>query len=316
MKSFAVTLLTWGALFALLWWGAHQIFYPPGDWIGAALVSFFGALGIGGLRKARIEQRDAGIVQRSTGAPADGKRVAVAGTIEPIEGELIAPLSGQACVIYDYEISHVPDQRRNDGTRPSPVIDKGGMAMAPVFIRSGVREIRLLAYPGIEDFEPSELGSDVVARAREYIAATTFNDSFIGGIRQVSSLLDDRSGRVRADFKNTSHEDLSTSRFHERCVPAHAKVCVVGLYSAKDNAIVPQGNVGGTRLIRGTREDALKSLKAGNLASLIVAGFFLLIPGPIVYGVLTIRENYFNEHGQPSVKRDRLEAEAAARAGR
>jgi len=35
-----------------------------------------------------------------------------------------------------------------------------------------------------------------------------------------------------------------------------------------------------------------------------------------VYGVLTIRENYFNEHGQPSVKRDRLEAEAAARAGK
>lgn len=69
MKSFGITLLTWAILFALLWYGAHELFYPPGDWIGALVVSFFGAIGIGGLRKARIERRDTRIIARTAGKP-------------------------------------------------------------------------------------------------------------------------------------------------------------------------------------------------------------------------------------------------------
>jgi len=149
MKSFAITLATWALLFALLWYGAHELFYPPADWIASAIVSFLGALGVGGLRKARIERRDAAIVSRSEGAPVDGARIAIAGTIEPLEGELVAPFSGEPCIYYDYEISHTPPRRNNDDARPSPVIDRGGMALAPVVIRSGVREVRLLAFPGI-----------------------------------------------------------------------------------------------------------------------------------------------------------------------
>ena len=51
MKSILVFLLAWAASFAALWLGAHQLFYPPGDWIAAALVSFFFALGVGAVTK-------------------------------------------------------------------------------------------------------------------------------------------------------------------------------------------------------------------------------------------------------------------------
>ena len=308
MRSFAITLATWAILFALLWYGAHELFHPPGDWIGALAVSFFAALGIGGLRKARLERRDAGIVARSKGAPKDGARVAIAGTLEPIEGVLTAPFSGEECVLYDYEITHVPERRSDDDTSSSPVVDRGGMAMAPVFIRSGVREVRLLAYPGIEGFDDAELGEDVVDRARAYIAQTRFEEhSLVEGLKQVSKMLDDRSGRWRMDSKNTDYDDLESSHFKERHVPAYAKVCVVGLYSAKENAIVPQDNVGGVRLIRGTPEEALRQLRAGSIASIMIAVLLLAIPGPVAYGFLSLRERHNEEHGLPSVWGTRME---------
>ena len=313
MKSFAVTLATWAILFTALWYGAQELFFPPGDWIGALVVSFFGALGIGGLRKARIERRDAGIVARSAGAPRDGARVAIIGTIEPVDELLAAPFSGEPCVLYDYEITHAPERRSDDHTSASPVVDRGGMAMAPAFIRSGVREVKLLAYPGIEGFEPAELGDDVVDRARSYIAKTRFEErSLVGALKEVSKMLDDRSGRWRMDSKNTDYDDLENSRFQERRVPAYAKVCVVGLYSAKENAIVPQDNVGGVRLISGTRDEALHQLRAGSIASIMIAVLLLAIPGPVAYGLLSMRERYNEEHGKPSVRGMRMEAFHAA----
>ena len=147
MKTFFVTLVIWAVAFAVLWFGAHELFYPPGDWIGAALVSFFFALGTGGLRRARIERRDAAIVARAEGAPADGERVAIAGTLEAIGETVHAPLSGEPCIVYDYSSRHIPEQ--SDATkRPATVNDHSGMAGAPLIIRSNLREVRILTYPG------------------------------------------------------------------------------------------------------------------------------------------------------------------------
>ena len=317
MRSFLVTLAIWGGTFALLWLGAHELFYPPGDWIGALLASFFIALGSGSLRKAVIERRDGRIVARSGGAPRDGERVAIAGTVEPLGEILTAPLSGAPCVVYDYEISHVPKRSsdsdpRVQSTSNGPVVDRGGMALAPVVIRSGVREVRLLAYPGLEGFDSTE-PADARARAHSYIAKTPFKDTSVFNVfSELSKVLDDRSGSVRVDWRNTSHDNLDDSSFKERCVPPGAKVCVVGRYSAKENAIVPQANVGGVRMIAGTREDALFHLKASGIVSIVGAVLLIALPPPIIFGVLTVRENYFEEHDEPSVKAERLEAFHAA----
>ncbi len=315
MKSFVVTLVIWGTLFIPLWYGAHELFYPPGDWIGAVIASFAIALGIGGLRKARLERRDAAIIARPEGPARDGERVAIAGTLEPIDAVLKAPLSGAECVLYDYEISHIPElpafvgKAKNQNSQPSPVIDRSGMAMAPVVIRSGLREVRLLAFPGIEGFAWSKLGEGTVERARGYIAATKFEDQSILDVpKQLARVTDDRSGCLRVDWKGSSYEQLENSKFEERRVARGAKACVIGLYSAKDNAIVPQDNVGGTRLIRGTREDALSFMRDKGTGSIIAAAFFIAVPAPVTYGVLTIRENYSAAHHEPSVRGERMDA--------
>src|SRR5690242_17484354 len=99
MKSFVVTLAIWAVLFALLWLGAHELFYPPGDWIGALIASLSITLGIGGLRKAQLERRDAALIAKPEGPPSDGERVAIAGTLERLDGALTAPLSGAECVL-------------------------------------------------------------------------------------------------------------------------------------------------------------------------------------------------------------------------
>ena len=319
MKSFLVTLFTWAVLFAALWYGAHGFFYPPGDWIGALIVSFGLALGIGGLRRARLERRDASIVARPEGPPRDGERVAIAGTVEPTGEALRAPFSGAECVAYDYSISHVPKPppgigtMKNQNSQPSEVISRSGMAMAPSIIRSGVREVRLLAFPGLEGFPDSTLDDGTIGRARGYIAATKFKEqSILDAPKQVAKVLDDRSGSLRVDWKMSSHDELEASRFSERMVAPGAKACVVGLYSAKENAIVPQADVGGVRLIRGTREDALSYLRDKSSGTLIAAVLFLLVPGPVTYGILMHREHYSEEHHEPSVRGDRLEAFGSA----
>ena len=319
-KSILEFLLSWGVPFLALWYAAHERFYPPGDWIGAALVSFFMALGIGALRKARFERRDARLAARPEGPPRDGERVAIAGTIEPTGEVLRAPLSGQPCVAYDYSISHIPDPNpfigkkpEDQPSRPSPVIDRSGMALAPSVIRSGVREVRLLAFPGFEGFPESNLDEGKVGRARSYVAATKFTEhSVLDSLDQVRKVIEDRSGHLRMDWKMTSYADLENSRFEERIVPVGAKACAVGLYSAKENGIVPQAGTGGVTLIKGTRAEALSYLRTQGAGSLIFAALFIAIPGPIVYAVLTHRENYEYAHQHPSVQGTRLEALHAA----
>jgi hypothetical protein len=315
MASFLITLATWAIAFALLWLGSHELFYPPGDWIGAAIVSFFLAIGIGALRKARLERRDAALAARPEGPPRDGERVAIAGTIHPSGEPLKSPFSREACVAYDYSITHVPtlppllDKGGSNNRQPSPVVNRSGVALAPSIIRSGVREIRLLAYPGFERFPATDLGADKVERAREYVASTHFEEqSVLNATAQTRRILEDRTGDIRADWKLDSHDKLEDCGFMERIVPVGANACVVGLYSAKENAIVPQSGVGGTRLIRGTRAEALQFLRDSRTGSVITAIFLLVIPAPVAFGILVHREQYLEENHKDSVQSERIDA--------
>jgi hypothetical protein len=95
-------------------------------------------------------------------------------------------------------------------------------------------------------------------------------------------------------------------------VPSGVKACVVGLYSEKDNAIVPQADTGGVRMIRGSREEALEFLRDKRSSSVIAAVIFLLVPAPVTYAILMHRERYNEAHHEPSVRGDRAEAFGAA----
>ncbi len=315
MKSFLVTLVIWGALFCGVWYGFHEYYYPPGDWIGAAIASFSMALGIGGLRKARLESGDAALLARPEGPPRDGERTAIGGTIELLGSPLRAPLSGVECVAYDYSISHWRPSRKGQSTE---VIDRSGMALAPSAIRSGVRTIRLLAFPGLEGFPDSALHGSTAERARSYIAATHFKDqSSLLALGEVGDLVADRSGAVRKDWKLSSHDDLDNARFSERVLPVAAKVCLIGRYSAGENAIVPEADVGGVRIIQGSRAEALAFVGRSRVVDLVVGALLILVPSLAIWGVLAYREHYFDANQKPSLGSERAEAfHEAAKYGR
>lgn len=169
-------------------------------------------------------------------------------------------------------------------------------------IRSGTKEVRLLAFPGLEAFPRSATKNLSLDRARSYIGVTTFEkQSLISGIGDINKLLNDRSGSIRTDWRMTSHDDLENSFMREQILPVGAKACVIGRYSDKKTGIVPKANSGGVRVIRGSREQALSFLRDKFTGAWIAAVFFLLVPGPALWGILTYREHYLDANHKDSV---------------
>jgi len=309
MKSFLVTLLIWGILFGALWFGFHEVYLPPGDVIGAGLISFFMALGIGALRKARLESGDAAILEKPEGPPADGERVAIGGTLELLGASLRAPLSGVECIAYDYSISHWVRSHIDQKNRGTDKIDRSGMALAPSQVRTSLRAVRLLAYPGLEGFEPSTLDGSTKDRARRYIEATPFDDqSGLLALADVGAVTSDRTGNIRKDWKLSSNDDLDDARFYERVLPVGAKACVIGRYSAEENGIVPEANTGGVRVIAGSRAEALKFVRGSRVADLIFGAVMIVVPTVVIWGVLAWREHYFEVNQKPTARSERIEA--------
>ncbi len=308
MKRFAVTLLVWAAAFALLYRLAWNRYYPPGDWIAALIVSFFVALGVGAIRRSRMERGDELIVGR-TGEPlADGARVAVAGTLEPAAGTLLAPFSGEACLVYEYEIFHI-ERGRTRGSSSIEVVDRSGFALAPCVIRAGGRDIALHAYPGLERFPTT---THDPSSGRTYLANAHFEDrtglGFITAASEVLEMFQDRTGVVRKDIQLSKREDLDGSSVREEIVPPGSPVCVIGRYAAAENAMVPEPDTARVRLIRGTRDEALEHVRDKRLSDVILAVFFLVVPFLVAWGVLHLREKDLDAKGRNSVRIDRAEA--------
>ena len=77
---------------------------------------------------------------------------------------------------------------------------------------------------------------------------------------------------------------------------------MIGRYSAKDNAVVPEANAGGVRIVRGTRQEVFDSLRASRLANIVMAVFLILVPTLAVWGTLAYRENWFDKQKKESVR--------------
>ena len=246
------------------------------------------ALGIGALRQSRIDRMDTALLERAEGAPRDGERVAVAGTLEPIDSPLQAPFSGQQCVAYEYIVRHSVPSRNTNG-QPTVVQDRMGIALAPCVIKSNLREINLLACPVISDFPQTDADR---ARASAYFEATPADDQSYGRVllnwNESAHLFDDRTGGVRRDWILTHHNDLENSSLIERIVPVGDKVCIIGNYSAEKNAIVPNSKGGGVRILRGSRDEGLQKMRGARKGDFVIAAFLLTVPPLVAWGILTL----------------------------
>src|SRR5690348_1264195 len=101
LRSCLVLLAAYALLFAGYAWWLGTTLDPPGQYIGGGVLALFVGGCFGALYNARVAYREWSLVAGArAGLPlSDGRWSAAAGEIRPIGDPLLAPFSGQACVL-------------------------------------------------------------------------------------------------------------------------------------------------------------------------------------------------------------------------
>ncbi len=187
--------------------GYHQFleFYvdPPEVWIASGVMglliwfcigSLWNGLSLGGTIAALRNGRD-GVT------PHDGTLSAVEGEIVPYAEPIIGPMSGDPCVIYEYEISRTVSGE--DGSRN--VTDFSGIGMAACEIRTEHQTIALYGFPEMDEFPSEHCGYGSRARAQDYVRETEWEDfsgvKVVLGFSQLLGALTSNGESIKRDFR-------------------------------------------------------------------------------------------------------------------
>ncbi|MGK2860225.1 MAG: ankyrin repeat domain-containing protein [Thermoanaerobaculia bacterium] len=262
-------------------------FSAPNDAIAAVALGIALWIASGLLSGALNASKQRRMLRRALdGVPfEDGERVAVAGTIRPLADPLVAPFSGRECVAYQYSV--MPFSRRG-GTLST---NANGQALTPSVIESPGRTTRLLGWPALDKFVETIWGSDENrANARAYIAATTFQRVDVSNVfGSMKSVLADDDGNIRLDTSpgDPGSIDLEWVRLKEKIVPAGARVCAMGTWSAMRSGIVPdQGSLQGITLIPGDAEKVLKGFRSMAVGCAVAAVVVAVLANAIAFPIL------------------------------
>ena len=176
--------------------------------------------------------------------PEDGP-VVVTGVARPLGPPLCAPLSGSLCVAYQYRMYYRTWGQSERRRRTVPVY--WGHACRPFRIDTAGRAIRVMAVPQLAD-EAARLGApDDVARARQHVDATRFEEvgaDLLGALgtafERAGEMFADADGESRRDWKRAGEDrDPSSLLLEETVLPVGASVTAVGQWSTDRQAIVP-----------------------------------------------------------------------------
>jgi hypothetical protein len=283
LKSLALLALLCAAYFFLL----RSRFAEPNALAAAAALGFVMWIAVGLLLGTLNAARQGRMLRRTlAGTPfEDGERVAVAGTIRPLGDPLRAPFSQRECVAFQYSMKPF---HRPGGNRSS---NANGQVLTPAVIESAGRQTRLLAWPSLDKFVETIWGSDEHrANARAYLASATFQTANVSNVfGTMKAVLADDDGSIRVDTSpgGPSAVDPDLVRLHEKIVPAGARVCAIGRWSAARNGIVPEPHTyQGVTLLPGEPEKVLKgfrSMAIGTLVgALVLAGLAHAIAFPLL----------------------------------
>ena len=171
--------------------------------------------------------------------PADGKWVAVHGPIRS-DQLLRAPISGFACVAYEYRISREERGPRNS-TREVTCFEGNALAASSITTPHGT--IRLLAVPRL-DLPMTRIDvDDALENAIAFIQATSFETAATPKEERTTAEQEstDDDGVFRKD-KSHGVIDLHQCLFDERFIQQGETVCAFGRYSQARGAIVPHPN--------------------------------------------------------------------------
>jgi hypothetical protein len=210
MLSCLISLLCYAASVAVYYFSLRDTI-PAYElkWV-SGIFGFLTLVCLGAIRNGWLAWTDASCVSNSDWSimPRDGQRAAISGRIEPLGDSILAPLSGRACVIYEYEISRRDYRQNSEGeTESHDVVDFAGIGMVPCLVRGDTRAVELHGFPTMTNIETEFLGDSLLDahRARRYLLTTTWNDCsglkrFTGAGDMLRSLLDDERS-IRRDWR-------------------------------------------------------------------------------------------------------------------
>jgi ankyrin repeat protein len=209
LRSCLFLLAAYAVLFAAYVGWLGEMFDPPGVYIGAGVVALIVGGCLGTLYNARVAYREWSLVAAARhGMPSsDGRWTAIAGEIHPVTEPLIAPFSGEPCVLCEYDItSRQRASAASQAENSNPGSDFAGFLMNPCVIRGLTGELRLLGFPNLVGFgERVCRGSDVAHNAREFLTGTQFEDfsglKLVTVFSAIKAAWSDDDGLVRKNLR-------------------------------------------------------------------------------------------------------------------
>ena len=217
LRSCLFLLIAYGLLWAGYTWWLGAMFDPPWLYVGAGVAALLVGGCLGSLYNARVSYREWSLVASARqGLPwSDGRWTAVVGEIHPVAEPVMAPFSGEACSLCEYDVSSASATSSDDS---NPGSDFTGFLMNGCVIRSQMGEVRLLGFPSLVGFGERVCDSaSAVANARQFLTTTPLED--ISGLKLVTifsaikAAWTDDDGLVSKNLKLTkkSPEELFSS---------------------------------------------------------------------------------------------------------
>lgn len=230
--------------------------------------------------------RQAILSRATTGEPpAEGGPMVVTGVARPEQGApLVAPLTGSACVAYEYRIYQ--RERIATGRKRGMTVIWMGVATQPFLVDTGGRSIRVLGCPDVGDARRNlSKQSEPVSRARDLVSRQPFEEFSGTGIASVFTAL--TALRTTPQPQGCRHDwhregwarDPGELRMDETVVPVGQTISVAGHWSPEHGAIVPEpGGLAGSPVSAAIGDASALARRASALpSSAIGVGLFAVL---------------------------------------
>ncbi|MEO7393169.1 MAG: hypothetical protein ABIU58_13415 [Ramlibacter sp.] len=247
VKGCVMSLVALAAVFGAYFWVLQHLEVPVN-----LILSSFGSIGLlillSSIYQVIFGNGNGKALKRALqGEPLrEGEVEAVWGTIHALGDPIVAPITGQECVAYEYDVKR-PTVQNDEGETREQGSDMAGMALTPSVIRSQRGNVRLMGFNMLTEF-PQENLDDFPFRleqAHAYLQATEFKQmgvtKIFSALSQMDEMLADDDGSVRQDWLMRKKEeiDLGSDRMSEKVIKEGDMVTAIGIWDPA-RGIVPR----------------------------------------------------------------------------
>uniref|UniRef100_A0A7C2K1G5 Ankyrin repeat domain-containing protein n=1 Tax=Schlesneria paludicola TaxID=360056 RepID=A0A7C2K1G5_9PLAN len=297
---------------------------PPVLWIASlvlgglswlAVGAVWNALSSGGTLRALTLARDGAL-------PRDGKLAAIQGTLHPVGRPMVAPLSGEPCVLYEYELYRNVTRREKNRTQTQKLVDFAGVGMAPCEVRAENQAIALYGFPDIDAFPDRALPPELHrSTAQQYVQQTEWEDcsgfNLFRGFGAMLGALTSTGEEIRRDWRMIAVKDCAWlggeggsygPQLSEKRLAIGTPVIAVGVYDAASESLMTRTGTTLKRLqlLRGELGELVQRTALSRRWSLVGGLLTLAVLHAVAYGVVTLYRH--SDEAQKTWKRAVSEA--------